>query len=274
VDFVWINGIIYEETMECRESRDNNMNSILIVGEDKQQRRYTSYYPQTVSWAGFSKPVQDRARKGVTILNLTDPAALTLAEAIHLPERNPGLRVLYVLETLETVTNLPAASRSLLTRPGVDILTTRADQAEFEYRVQRLLELSTAPASVLTAPAPSLSGLLPELHDPRSGRIDARRLADRFGLPLTALARTLGREHTTIHRTPASRAIQDGLRIYLRIASALHRLVGSDVAERVWLNAPNPDLGSERPRTLMERSLDDAEIVAELLEDSLLGMPG
>ncbi len=250
------------------------MNSILIVGEDEELRQRTSRHTQTISWARFSKHVQDRAREDVTILNLTDPAALTLAEATHLPERYPGLRVLYVLETLETLTRLPAASRRLLTRPGVDILTRRADRAEFEYRLQRLLELPAAPASVLTAPAPSLGGLLPELHDPRSGRLDARRLADRFGLPLTTLARTLGREYTTIHRTPASRAIQDGLRIYLRIASALHRLVGSDVAARVWLNAPNPDLGSEMPRTLMERSLGDAEVVAELLEDSLLGMPG
>jgi hypothetical protein len=250
------------------------MNSILIVGEDKELRRQTSYHPQTVSWAGFSKHVQDRARKSVTILNLTDPAALTLAEALHLPERNLGLRVLYVLETLETVTKLPAASRRLLTRPGVDILTRRADRAEFEYRLQRLLEMPLASAFMPTTPTSPQSAFLPELHDPRSGRIDARRLADRFGLPLTTLARTLGREYTTIHRTPASRAIQDGLRIYLRIASALHRLVGSDAAARVWLNAPNPDLDSEMPRILMERSLRDAEVVAELLEDSLLGMPG
>lgn len=249
------------------------MNGILIVGKDEELRRRTSRHTQTVSWAGFSAHVQDQARAGVTILNLTDPDALTLAEATRLPERNPGLRVLYVLETLETLTKLPAASRRLLTRPGVDVLTRRADRAEFEYRLRRLLESPLAPASVPTAPL-SLSGLLPELHDPRSGRIDARRLADRFGLPLTTLARALGREYTTIHRTPASRTIQDGLRIYLRIASALHRLVGSDVAARVWLNAPNPDLDNETPRTLMERSLSDAGVVAELLEDSLLGLPG
>lgn len=257
------------------------MNGILIVGKDEELWRRTPRHTQTVSWAGFSAHVQDQARDGVTILNLTDPDALTLAEATRLPERHPGLRVLYVLETLEILTKLPAASRRLLSRPGVDVLARRADRAEFEYRLRRLLEaplapasVTTAPASVTTAPASSLSGLLPELHDPRSGRIDARRLADRFGLPLTTLARALGREYTTIHRTPASRAIQDGLRIYLRIASALHRLVGSDVAARVWLNAPNPDLDSETPRALMERSLSDAEVVAELLEDALLGMPG
>ena len=250
------------------------MNSILIVGEDKILRQRTSHHTQTVSWAKFSTHLQGRVQNGVTILNLTDPAALTLAEAIHLPERYPGLRALYVLETVDTLTRLPAASRRLLTRPGVDILTSRADRAEFEYRIQRLLELLAEPASDLTASTPIINNLLPELHDPRSGRIDARRLADRFGLPLTVLARTLDREYATLHRTPASRTVQNGLRIYLRIASALHRLVGSNAAARVWLNAPNPDLNSEMPRTLMERSLSDAEVVAELLEDSLLGMPG
>lgn len=247
------------------------MDTILIVGEDKELRHRTLSHAQTISWAGFRGHLQDRGWNGVTVLNLTDPTALTLPEAAHLLERYSGMRVLFVTDTLA---KLPAATRRRLTRPGVDILTPRADQAEFEYRLQRLIELPPAAAFMPTALSSFQSAFQPELHDPRSGRIDARRLADRFGLPLTTLARTLGREYKTIHRTPSSRAIQDGLRVYLRIASALHRLVGSDAATRVWLNAPNPDLNSEMPRILMERSLSDAEVVAELLEDSLLGMPG
>lgn len=250
------------------------MNAILIVGEDKELRRQTSRLAQTVSWAGFSGHIQGRAQEGVTILNLTDPAALTLPEATHLPERYPGLRALFVLETLDTLTQLSAPARRRLTRPGVDILTRHADRAEFEYRLQRLMAQPTREPAVPTPHTPSFSDLLPELHDPRSGRLDARRLAAWFGLPLTALAYALGREYTTVHRTPAGRALQDGLRVYLRIASALHRLVGSPAAARVWLNAPNPDLGRETPRTLMEQSVSDSEVVAELLEDSLLGMPG
>lgn len=247
------------------------MNTILIVGEDKELRHRTSSRARTISWAGFQGHLQGREWKGVTVLNLTDPAALTLSEAAHLLEHHTGMRVLFVTDTLPS---LPAATRRRLIRPGVDILPRWADRAEFEYRLRRLMEMSPAPALTPPSPASSKSVFLSELHDSRSGRIDAHRLADWFGLPLKALARALGRGYTTIHRTPASRAVQDELRVYLRIASALHRLVGSDVAARVWLNAPNPDLGSEMPRTLMERSLSDAEVVAELLEDSLLGMPG
>lgn len=250
------------------------MNAILIVGDDKELRRSSAATErslfdraETVSWAGFSGQVRERARTGVTVLDLTDPTALPLREATRLPDRYPGLRALYVLDTVEM---LSQSARRRLARPGVDILTRHAGRAEFEYRLQRLLETLTPPT---TAPVAPLGGLMPDLHDPRSGRLDARRLAEWFGLPLTALARALGREYTTVHRTPASPALQAGLRVYLRIASALNRLVGSPVAARVWLNAPNPDL-AETPRALMERGMDDAEVVAELLEDSLLGMPG
>ena len=246
------------------------MDTILIVGENKELRHRTSSHTQIISWAGFQGHLQDRGWSGVAVLNLTDPAALTLPEAAHLLDHYSGMRVLFVTDTLA---KLPAATRRRLIRPGVDILTRHADRAEFKYRLQRLLDLPSVPPAPASSLQP-LSGLRPELHDPRSGRLDAQRLAERFGLPLTVLSRALGQRYGTVHRTPASLALQDGLRVYLRIASALHRLTGSDAAGKVWLNAPNPDLSNETPRTLMGRSLSDAEVVAELLEDSLLGLPG
>ena len=268
------------------------MSAILIVGEDEelhrrilpQDRRSSAARhrsgfgrTETISWAGFSGQIRERAREGVTVLNLTDPAALSLREATRLPDLYPGLRALYVLDTAQA---LSGVTRRRLTRPGVDILNRHANRAEFEYRITRLLEMPSAtlaPASQTfgdITQAASFRGLMPELHDPKTGRLDARRLAEWFGLPLTVLARALGREYATVHRTPAGLALQKGLRVYLRIASALDRVVGSAAAARVWLNAPNPDLADETPRTLMERSADDAEVVAGLLEDSLLGMPG
>ncbi len=246
------------------------MSAILIVGEDEElRRRIQPHGAETVSWAGFSGRIQKRAGEGVAVLNLTDPAALPLGEAARLPDRYPGLRALYVLETIPT---LSASARRRLTRPGVDILTRHADRAEFEYRLTRLLE-TRAGETRIPMPAPPLRRLMPEPHDPASGRLDARRLADWFGLPLTTLARALGRGYTTVHRTPDARTLQEGLHVYLRIASALNRLLGP-AAARVWLHAPNPDLGNDMPRTLMEQGTEEAEVVAELLEDSLLGMPG
>ncbi len=203
--------------------RGKNVNRILTVGEDEDLRRRlrpirrSSEQPLhpsgaaplrrgprsalaqnpspfdgawTVSWAGFSGQLRELAPQGVTVLNLTDPTALPLQEATRLPDRYPGLRVLFILDTVGT---LSPTARRRLTRPGIDILTRHADRAEFEYRLQRLLEL---PYSHPAAPAPAvtLPGLMPELHDPRSGRLDAHRLAEWFGLPLTALARALGRE--------------------------------------------------------------------------------
>src|SRR5438477_630298 len=59
---------------------------------------------------------------------------------------------------------------------------------------------------------------LPELHDPDSGRLDAQRIANYLGVPLSQLAAALGKKYTTVYKTPASVGVQAGLRsIYLSL---------------------------------------------------------
>ena len=55
-------------------------------------------------------------------------------------------------------------------------------------------------------------------------------------------------------------------------AAALIALFGSEGDGRIWLNTPNSDLDNTQPLELIEQG--QGEIVAELLEDSLLGHPG
>jgi len=57
-----------------------------------------------------------------------------------------------------------------------------------------------------------------------------------------------------------------------RINSALTAICGSPGMAQLWLNTPNPDLDGARPTELIESG--KAEIVAELLEDGLMGHPG
>ncbi len=111
-----------------------------------------------------------------------------------------------------------------------------------------------------------------ELFHPNSGRIDAGRIAKFFDLPLARLARILGHSAQAVHKTPDAESLQDQLTVFVRIASVLLSLFGSAHKARIWLNAPNPDLDKLRPKELLERG--KPEIIAELLEDAVLGHPG
>lgn len=113
---------------------------------------------------------------------------------------------------------------------------------------------------------------LASLHHPTTGRVDARRVAAFFGLSLAELARFLGRSPQAVHKTPDAPALQDKVSVLARIATSLTTLFGSAEQARVWLNAPNPDLDKARPIDLVKKR--KAELVAQLLEDALMGHPG
>lgn len=110
-----------------------------------------------------------------------------------------------------------------------------------------------------------------QLFHPDSGRIDAGHVAAFFGLPQARLARILGHSPQAVHKTPDAERLQNKLAVYVRIATALFSMFGSEQKARTWLNAPNPDLDNARPKQLLERG--KAAIVAELVEDALLGHP-
>lgn len=114
--------------------------------------------------------------------------------------------------------------------------------------------------------------LQPGLHDPESGRIDAGKVATFFGLSLSKLAKILRRSPQSVHKTPDAVGLQKKLGIFLRIATALIELFDSEDKARFWLNTPHPELDNTSPMELIERR--KAEIVADLLEDALLGHPG
>lgn len=115
-------------------------------------------------------------------------------------------------------------------------------------------------------------GARPELHNPRSGRLDANQIAAFFGWSLSKLAKLLRRSPQAVHKTPDAPSLQQPLALYARIASALLAVHGASAGARIWLNAPQRDLDHLRPLELIERR--KGAIVAELLEDRLLGHPG
>ena len=89
--------------------------------------------------------------------------------------------------------------------------------------------------------------MLVELHDPRTGRIDAQRVSDYLNVPLTRLARALGMNYTTVHKTPAAPSIQGPLAPIKRSLEILENMLGERATVLAWLNSPNPDLGMRTP---------------------------
>jgi len=76
-----------------------------------------------------------------------------------------------------------------------------------------------------------------------SGRLDATKIADIFGLSTAELARQIGSTRQRLNKTPDSEGIQAWLLPYERIARL--RTVFSDKDFKAWLNTPNAHLENE-----------------------------
>lgn len=116
-----------------------------------------------------------------------------------------------------------------------------------------------------------LSVTLPELYRAESGRLDAQRIAGYLGVSLSRFAAALGRNYQGLYKTPDSSAVQEALFPIKRILDILSAVIEEPALVRMWLNTPHPDLGG---RTALRVILDgDADVVADMLEDAMAGMP-
>ncbi len=112
---------------------------------------------------------------------------------------------------------------------------------------------------------------LPELHNPDSGRLDARLMADYLSIPLARLADAIGKKYASLHKTPDAPAVQDALFPIKRSLEILTRVIEDHSTILAWLNSPHPDLGQRTPLQVMLEGHADA--VAGMLEDAMAGMP-
>lgn len=107
------------------------------------------------------------------------------------------------------------------------------------------------------------------LVSPKTGRLDAAKIADALGMSVAKLAELVGKTRGTVTKTPDAPALQDKLRPYERILRLKARL--PDEKLLAWLEAPNRHLDDRTPRSLIENGR--AEVVADLVEDALTGQP-
>lgn len=102
-----------------------------------------------------------------------------------------------------------------------------------------------------------------------SGRLSAKAIAEKFGMSVAQLARQIGQSRQALSKTPDAPGIQMFLRPYERIFRL--RTVFSNRNFHAWLERPNRELDDASPMELLNES--HADIIADLVEDMLLGTP-
>jgi hypothetical protein len=111
----------------------------------------------------------------------------------------------------------------------------------------------------------------PELRDPDSGRLNARRISEATGLSLAALARASGVTQQALSATPDSPGAQTGLLPIAQLSVLLDEMFTPE-HKRIWLQTPHPRFDDRSPAQAIEAG--DAELVALSIESALEGIPG
>ena len=240
-------------------------------------------------------PVRDRESLIAAVASLL-PALVLLDYAFekHVPElletlreASPGSPVLMLVDESKA----PRAAGVGGLGPA-DLLLKPYSAFELGYRVERCLaagrlatssalraaaargEIAFSPSSVRAAsvPAPRGAATTTALRDPKSGRLDAKRVAEYLGVPLKQVSAALGESYKALHKTPSKVAVQDKLAPVERVVSLLAERLRDRGRVRAWLNTPHPDLGE---RTALGVVLEGrASTVSDMLEAAAAGLPG
>jgi DNA-binding response OmpR family regulator len=229
---------------------------------------------QNVAVESVTQPVLDAdqilaSQPDLLLLNIEMPKldGIELARAIRAHMPNVPIMFLTGHPVLLTVQN---AAQHL----GATVFQTKPfNRNELARRIRDAMAhgtrpLTEGPSSVFDS---LMAHLLPDLHDPTTGRLDARRVADYLSISLSSLASALGKSAAAVHKSPAAISLQEGLAPIARSLAVLSRLLRSQDKVLAWLNSKHPDLGNETPLSLILAG--KATAVADLLESVLAGQP-
>jgi DNA-binding protein HU-beta len=107
------------------------------------------------------------------------------------------------------------------------------------------------------------------LHDPDTGRVNAVRVARYLKESLAFMAAALGRNYSTVVKTPAAMTLQERLRDFKRIIEVLEHVLGGAERMRIWMNTPHPDLDDETPRDVIASG--KVAVVRGMIDSALSG---
>jgi len=118
--------------------------------------------------------------------------------------------------------------------------------------------------------------LIPEVHDPATGRIDTKKLAKMLGVKQAQLARALGVDRRVLGTTPTLPKIQKRAAMLERTLAILIDYLGSVEVARAWFQTPNPNLGGRTPWEVCESAEEfpkGIEAVANMIARVPEGIP-
>ena len=148
----------------------------------------------------------------------------------------------------------------------IELMPAPITPGKLQYHLARLFE------GRQPVPKPLRVSPIEELRNSRSGRLDANEISKVFDLPMSAIAKCLGRVRQTIEKTPDSINSQPGLFQFERIAGGLFKMTGSIKGLKMWLNTPNPVFENHTPLDVIK--LGQVEMLADWVDDARLGNPG
>lgn len=131
---------------------------------------------------------------------------------------------------------------------------------------------ATAHPPVTLENHPLLKSATSFLRNPNSGRLDVRRIAQLYGEPLNRFAEALDVSPAAVSQTPDSKAYQDLLGYFERVAQIIPML-DSKNSFGPWTKAPNQELKGEAPIAWLFGGEKKARRLAEVVEDVLVGQP-
>jgi DNA-binding response OmpR family regulator len=156
-----------------------------------------------------------------------------------------------------------------------DVVETPIENQELRARLRGILKrqsrMSRVYRKLQVGAHPVASHVLPDLHDPVTGRLDAGRMAEYLGIALSAFAKFSEISVAGLHKSPASSSLQERLVPIARSLTILSQLLGSKETVRTWMNSPHPDLGGRTPISVILEG--KARAVSDMLEAALAGQP-
>jgi hypothetical protein len=157
----------------------------------------------------------------------------------------------------------PALSSNIEISPRLETLEDSLNEAFVKYFLFKEDDETDPLASaknVVNAVRPLLA---------ESGRLSAKAIATEFGMPVAQLAKQIRQSRQAISKTPDAPKIQTLLRPYERIFRLRSIFTKDDFL--AWLERPNRELDDSSPMEIIKTGR--AEIIADLVEDMLLGAP-
>lgn len=102
----------------------------------------------------------------------------------------------------------------------------------------------------------------------RDGRFSAKKMADLYDVPMSDIARWVGKSRQAVSQTPAAASLQEPLAELARVAAVRHAL-RDDAAFRAWLRMPHSALEDKSPLHWIDHGKRNE--VAAFVQDILTG---